>query len=74
MGGLGFRDFSKMNISLLAKQGWRLLSNPDSLVSRVLKAMYYSATSFMDAPLGNNPSYLWCSLWATKGLLCKGCS
>ncbi|KAI9168825.1 hypothetical protein LWI28_002497 [Acer negundo] len=34
---------------MLAKQGWRLSSKPNSLVAKVLKNHYYPATSFMKA-------------------------
>lgn len=37
-GGLGFGGFKKFNVALLAKQGWRLQNNPDSLLNQVLKA------------------------------------
>ncbi|KAA3489556.1 reverse transcriptase [Gossypium australe] len=61
-GGLGFRNISQFNIALLAKQGWRLINHPNSLLARVLKAKYY--------PL----SLTWKSVWAAKGLLQRGCA
>ena len=36
-GGLGFRDFESFNLSLLAKQWWRLVHNEDSLSYKILK-------------------------------------
>ncbi|XP_016715474.1 uncharacterized protein [Gossypium hirsutum] len=45
-GGLNFRDMGKFNIALLAKQGWRLVVNPDSLLARIYKAKYYPRSSF----------------------------
>jgi len=40
-GGLGFRDIHSFNMAMLAKQGWRLVMNPDSLCAQLLKAKYY---------------------------------
>jgi hypothetical protein len=40
-GGLGYRDLHLFNLAMLARQGWRLLMEPESLCTRVLKAKYY---------------------------------
>lgn len=46
-GGLGFRDFKVFNQALLAKQGWRLLANPNSYWARMFKGLYFPYSSFM---------------------------
>ena len=45
-GGLGFRDFKCFNRALLAKQGWRLLTNPDAYWANFLKAIYFPIVVF----------------------------
>ena len=37
-GGMGFHNLQAFNLAMLAKQGWRLLSNQNSLCARVYKA------------------------------------
>ncbi|KAA3476720.1 reverse transcriptase [Gossypium australe] len=50
-GGMGFRDLNCFNIALLAKQGWRLLRNPNSLLARTLKARYFKDSDFLKSNL-----------------------
>ena len=68
-GGIGFRDLHLFNKALLAKQGWRLLQHPNSLVFRFLKAKYFPHTFFLDAPISNNASYIWRSLCESRHVL-----
>lgn len=70
--GLGFRNFSQFNIALLAKQGWRLITYPNSLLARALKAKYYLQSDFLNSQLGNLPSLTWRIIWAANGLLQNG--
>ncbi|KAH1055992.1 hypothetical protein J1N35_034057 [Gossypium stocksii] len=59
-GGLGFHNLRQFNIALLAKH------------AKVLKAKYYPQSNFLEAWLGNIPSFTWKSIWASKELLQDG--
>jgi hypothetical protein len=58
-GGMGFKDFTLFNKAMLAKQGWRLISNPTSLCARVLKGKYYYNRDFMSAANKRGSSHTW---------------
>ena len=68
-GGLGFRDLRSFNLALLAKQGWRLLTNSNTLFSQVYKAKYFPHCNFTKATLGRSPSYAWRSLMAAQNIV-----
>ncbi|KAL4325014.1 hypothetical protein GQ457_11G023740 [Hibiscus cannabinus] len=71
-GGLGFRNLAQFNVALLAKQCWRLISQPKCFLAQVLKARYYPRSDFMCAELGTRPSYIWRSIGSARGLIVKG--
>ncbi|KAL4366662.1 hypothetical protein GQ457_05G023520 [Hibiscus cannabinus] len=72
LGGMGFQNLSKFNVALLAKQGWRIINHPSSLLAKVMKARYFPNSDFLSAQLGSSPSYTWRSIVSVKGLLEEG--
>ncbi|CAH9112535.1 unnamed protein product [Cuscuta europaea] len=72
LGGLGFRKIRDFNKAMLAKQGWKLLTEPDFLAGRVFQAHYYPGQSYLTASLGNNPSFIWRSLVEVQDIIRKG--
>ena len=72
MGGLGFRNLHVFSQALLAKQIWRLHTNPTSLLHKMLKARYFKNDDILSARRGFDPSYSWRSLWGAKSLLLEG--
>ncbi|XP_019170153.1 PREDICTED: uncharacterized protein LOC109165716 [Ipomoea nil] len=71
-GGLGFKDLKAFNLAMLGKKAWRFLTKPESLVAKVYKARYFPKTNFIDATVGNSPSYCWRNIMAAHGLVCGG--
>ena len=72
MGGLGFRNLQAFNLAMLAKQAWRILTNPTSLIARVLKARYFPSGDIFSATLGSNPSYSWQRIFNSVEVIRKG--
>ncbi|XP_030479041.1 uncharacterized mitochondrial protein AtMg00310-like [Cannabis sativa] len=71
-GGIGFRNLRDYNLSLLGKQGWRLLLYEDSLVGRIYKARYFPNGNFLSAEIGLNPSFIWWSVFESQRLVRDG--
>ncbi|CAN1773986.1 hypothetical protein LINPERHAP1_LOCUS12757 [Linum perenne] len=55
-GGLNFKDFILFNQALLAKQCWRILNNPNLILSRVLQAKYFDGGTILKARVGSRSS------------------
>ena len=62
----------EFNLALLAKQLWRLVQFPDSLVARVIRGRYYRLSSPLRMGTSDTPSYVWTSMTAARKLLLLG--
>ena len=71
-GGLGIRNFDVFNRALLAKQAWRVLTMPESLMAKVLKGKYFLNTNFFEARNNPSASYTWKSIIYAKSVVLKG--
>ncbi|XP_062152738.1 uncharacterized mitochondrial protein AtMg00310-like [Alnus glutinosa] len=71
-GGLGYRDLEVFNLSLLAKQGWRLIQDLNPLVGRIMNDKYFPRGSFLLATLGHNPSFSWRNILKARPVLENG--
>jgi hypothetical protein len=61
-GGLGYRDLHLSNLAMLARQGWRLLMEPESLCAQVLRAKYYPDGDLLKVEEKQGISYSWRSI------------
>ncbi|KAL0011163.1 hypothetical protein SO802_006271 [Lithocarpus litseifolius] len=71
-GGMGFRDLRAFNLAMLAKQGWRMIKDNDSLLYQCFKARYFPRSNFLEAKESPNCSYVWRSLMAAMPILQSG--
>jgi hypothetical protein len=71
-GGMGFKGLKAFNMAMVGKQAWKLVSSPESLITRLLKAKYFPRSDYFGASLGHNPSYVWRSIWSAKDVIRRG--
>jgi len=71
-GGMSFKSLPVFNLAMLGKQGWRIVTNPNTLIARIYKARYFPRCDFLRSTLGHKPSYVWRSLCNSKFILKAG--
>lgn len=65
-------DLKLFNLSLLARQSWRILQEPSSLSARILKAVYFLEGSILTVELGPRPSQIWLAILEGRDILKQG--
>lgn len=73
VGGPGLKNLQQFNVAMLDKQGWRLVNESNPLITSIMKARYFPNTDFLNAKLGENPSYMWRSIVTAQDVVKKGC-
>ncbi|WVZ70245.1 hypothetical protein U9M48_018925 [Paspalum notatum var. saurae] len=74
LGGLGIKNISTVNKSLVTHSAWMVAAQKDSFLSNVLKAKYYPHTSFWKAPSTGSRSVFWSSIQAVKPYINANCT
>ncbi|XP_057418984.1 uncharacterized protein LOC130713213 [Lotus japonicus] len=71
-GGIGVRDTSFANTSLLGKLVWTLLQDPEKLWARVLSHKYLGSKSILDVVASSSTSSLWKGIPRARDVLKEG--
>ena len=74
LGGLGIKNISTVNKSLVTHSAWMVAAQKDSFLSNVLKAKYHPHTSFWKAPSTGSRSVFWSSIQAVKLYINANCT
>ncbi|CAH9102969.1 unnamed protein product [Cuscuta epithymum] len=61
---MGFRRLRDFNIAMLGKQVWCIIKQPNSFISRILRARYFPRGEVLEAGVGSSPSLIWRSIVA----------
>jgi len=61
-----------MGHTSLVNEGWRLVTNEESLLGRILEAKNYPKGDFLSSILIYSLNFSWGKVWAVKNLLIEG--
>ena len=56
----------------MAKQSWRIIKYPESLMAKILQAKYFKGADFLQAKLGSKPSFVWRSIIWGRQVIVNG--
>ena len=71
-GGMGFKDLRQFNLATLAKQGWRLMQDQESLLFECLKARYFPRCHFLEATNSPTSFFTWKSILTAQPIIQQG--
>jgi hypothetical protein len=72
LGGLGFRKMEDVNLALISKLGWKLLTSSDSMWVQQLQGKYILSGSFLSPPPHSAPSWLWKGILSSLPVISQG--
>ncbi|XVE95435.1 hypothetical protein REPUB_Repub02eG0096900 [Reevesia pubescens] len=71
-GGLNIRDMRKTNLAYLAKLGWHIVNDSQSLWVDILRSKYMKNDDFFTVRVKNTASYTWRSILRGRDVLMQG--
>ncbi|XP_021761435.1 uncharacterized protein LOC110726292 [Chenopodium quinoa] len=71
-GGLGLRRTMPLNNAFIAKLGWKIISEPNSLLVKIIRDKYLCNKSFFECIPNVKDSYIWRKILAQWEILRKG--
>jgi hypothetical protein len=72
LGGLGLRKMKEVNLALISKLGWKLLTNFDSMWVSQLHCKYLLSSSFLSPSSLSSSSWLWKGILKSISIISKG--
>lgn len=70
-GGLSFRELGDFHQVLLAKQAWKIINEPDTLLSRIYKGRYFVNKAFLDCGKGYRVPHMHGVAYCSEGNFCR---